>query len=140
MQSLRLSVCLIAVLSSVVLGLIWRFSMDMIIVPTYPKLDLPTASRSWNTDSWVASVVSLSRDGKWIHDEKVMKTESQLRSALIKRGEVVHDLGRIATIRVRIGKDAPAKHFLEINRIAAECGYEQMLVSVVRPRRIIGGF
>jgi hypothetical protein len=140
MQSLRLSVCLIAVLSSVVLGLIWRFSMDMIIAPTYPRLELATASNSRNSHEAIGSVVSLSRDGKWIHGEKEMRTENELRSALTKRGEVVHGLGSIATISVRIGKDAPAKHFLEINRIATECGYDQMLVSVVRPKRITGRF
>ena len=140
MQSLRLSVCLIAVLSSVVLGLIWKFSWDQIIASNHPRLDLPTASNSMkSTDAW-GPVVSLSRDGKWIVEEKVMKTENELREVLAKRGEMVHESGLSATIRVRIGKDAPARHFLEINRIGAECGYDQMLVSVVRPRRITGRF
>lgn len=140
MQALRLSVCLIAVLSSVVLGLIWRFSMDMIIVPTYPRLELPTASRSTRYDYGRGSVVSLSREGKWIHDDKEMRTEDELRSALTMRGEAFHELGSTATIRVRIGNDATARHFLKIHRIAVECGYDEMRVSVVEPKRMIGRF
>lgn len=136
MHALRNSVCLLAIVLSIAIGFHWRMSV-MPFDPRYPRVDVPVASNASHICGGVAGpVLSLSRDGTWIHGDAGPVAEEQLRALMGKEGERIHALGLWASVRVRIPKDAPARHFLEINRIAVECGYERMIVSVVRPGKL----
>ncbi len=79
-------------------------------------------------------MVSLSRDGNWVHGEAGVLSKGELRVLLGKETSKFRELGLFSNVRVRIAKDAPARHFLAIHRIAVECGYDKMIVSVVRPK------
>ena len=135
MQALRISVCLMAMALSVGMGFLWRSQFNA-FNPNYPGVDVPVASNSSRSHSHSASVVSLSREGRWIHGEAGAVSEGELRSLLARKSSVMHGLGRTANIRVRIPKDAPARHFLAIHRIADECGFDRMIVSVT-PRKAL---
>lgn len=134
MQALRYSVCVVAMISSIVLGFCWKFSMENFIPASYPRLELPVATNTRSDIDATGPIVSLSRGGKWFYEDGRSPDKKSLRAALDIDLARIHESGRHATIRVRIANDASAKHFLEINRIAVECGYEQMIVQCVRPR------
>ena len=120
-------------LSSIVTGVFWRISV-MPFDSHYPRIDVPVASHSSHICSGRAGpVVSLSREGKWIHGDAGVVNKDQLRKLLLDERSRFRKLGLWSNLRVRIAKDAPARHFLEINRLAVECGYEKMIVAVARP-------
>lgn len=77
--------------------------------------------------------VTLNTENQWVNADGVLMGEEDLLALFREKRNEANELGLRAVVRAQITADQPAKHFMELHRMAEACQLDQVNVVTKEP-------